>query len=90
MNFFSVLDESDNEEDRKVVPAKKGTAAPAPAAKKDAAPAPAKKDAAPAKKDAPKTAKAVEDKPKKGEDAQVFTTVINFVNSFLAPNYAER
>lgn len=63
MNFFSVLDESDNEEERKVVPAKKGTTAPAPAAKKDAAPAP-KKDAAPAKKDAPKTGKAVEEKPK--------------------------
>lgn len=62
MNFFSVLDESDNEEERKVVPAKKGAAAPAPAAKKDAA-AP-KKDAAPAKKDAPKTGKAVEEKPK--------------------------
>jgi plasminogen activator inhibitor 1 RNA-binding protein len=62
MNFFSVLDDSDNEEDKKVVPVKKGTAAPAAApAKKDAAPA--KKDAAP-KKDAPKSAKAVEEKPK--------------------------
>jgi len=63
MNFFSVLDESDNEEERKVVPAKKGTTAPAPAATKKDAPAP-KKDAAPTKKDAPKTGKAVEEKPK--------------------------
>lgn len=63
MNFFSVLDESDNEEERKVVPTKKGTTAPAPAAAKKDAPAP-KKDTAPAKKDAPKTGKAVEEKPK--------------------------
>lgn len=58
MNFFSVLDDSDNE-DVKVVPKKTGgkdAAAPAAGTKKDAAPtknaAPAKKDAAPAKKDA--------------------------------------
>jgi hypothetical protein len=57
MNFFSVLDDSDNEE-QKVVPKKTDTKdATAAPAKKDAAPAkkdavPAKKDAAPAKKDA--------------------------------------
>lgn len=62
MNFFSVLDDSDNEE-VKVVPKKAGgkDTAAAPA-KKDAAPAkkdaaPAKKDAAPAKKDAAPTKK---------------------------------
>ena len=69
MNFFSVLDDSDNEEAPKVVPAKKGKDAAAPAAapaKKDAAPV--KKDAAPAKKDAaPKAPKADDSKAKKGK-----------------------
>ena len=68
MNFFSVLDESDGEEETpKVVPAKKGKDGAAAPAKKDvaAAPAAAKKDAAPAKKDsAPKAVKATEEKPK--------------------------
>lgn len=65
MNFFSVLDDSD-EETPKVVPAKKGGKDAAAPVKKDAAPA--KKDAAPAKKDAaPKAAKADDAKPKKGE-----------------------
>jgi hypothetical protein len=66
MNFFSVLGDSDNEEETpKVVPAKKGAAA-APA-KKDGA-APAKKDAAPAaKKDAaPKTGAKTADSKAKG------------------------
>ena len=50
MNFFSVLDESDDEEVPKVVPAKKG--------KEGAATAPAKKDSAvPVKKDAAAPAK---------------------------------
>lgn len=69
MNFFSVLDDSDNEEAPKVVPAKKGKDAATPAAaapaKKDAAPA--KKDAAPAKKDAAPKAPKADAAPKKGK-----------------------
>lgn len=72
MNFFSVLDDSDNE-DVKVVPKKTGAkdAAPAAGAKKDVAPAknaaPAKKDAAPAKKDAA-PAKKDDSKPRASKD----------------------
>ena len=57
MNFFSVLDDSDNE-DVKVVP-KKATG-------KDATAAPAKKDAAPVKKDVKKDAAPA----KKADDAK--------------------